>query len=243
MKRNARVALALGALTLVTGVPAYLLLDHFRLLPVALKDRPWPQAALGLVMIGAIVVFARRCTEARERRIAFSAAALGAISIASLSGVASATYALPPSELPTGKRLPDFSLRDETGRTVTLASSSGSPAVLIFFRGAFCAYCRKELARLSEQAPAFMAHGVRIFGISADPPDIASDLKKTLGIPFGLLSDDEQRLAVELCGVNAHCEVIVDQHGVVRWVGLNDSWRTKLRPEVLFEAAYRSDAL
>jgi peroxiredoxin len=88
-----------------------------------------------------------------------------------------------------------------------------------------------------------MAHGVRVFAVSADPPDVASGLKAELGIPFHLLSDDEQRLAVDLCGVNAHCEIIADRQGVVRWVGLNDNWRAKLRPEAVFQAAYRSDNL
>lgn len=233
--------MVLGALTLVAGAPAYLVLDHFRLLPVALKDRPWPQVVLGLVMIGVIIALARRSTDRGERRVAISAAVLGTISIGSLSGAASAAYSLPRSELPIGRRLPDLPLIDEAGRPVSLASFRGNPLVLIFYRGAFCAYCRKELVRLSEQAPPFMAHGVRIVAISADPPDVAHELKSTLGIAFRLLTDEDQRLAVDICGVNAHCEVIADEGGIVRWVGLNDNWRTKLRPDVIFQAAYRAD--
>lgn len=92
---------------------------------------------------------------------------------------------------------------------------------------------------MAEQAPAYVARGVRVVAVSADPPDVARDLKSTLGVPFHFLSDEEQRLTIELCGVNAHCEIIADGGGIVRWGGLSDNWRERLRPELVLQAAYR----
>lgn len=149
--------------------------------------------------------------------------------------------ALPASspEVAVGRPLPDAALTDELGRPVALASLRGSPAVLVFFRGTLCVACRAEVAKFAERAPPFIAGGVHIVGISADPPEVAAEWKRTERIPFPLLSDPHRTLAEGLCGQNGHCIVLVDPGGVVRWGALNDYWRGAPGPDVVLRAAAR----
>lgn len=119
------------------AAPGYVALDRFRLLAPTLRDRPWPLAVLALALAAAGAVVALRGAVARGRAVALSCATVGLLSVVSLFGAASARYALPPSDLPTGRALPDVSLPDDANRPVALASLRGSPTVLVFYRGAF----------------------------------------------------------------------------------------------------------
>jgi peroxiredoxin len=138
-----------------------------------------------------------------------------------------------------GRALPDTALTDELGHPVALATFRGSPLVLVFFRGALCVACRAEVTKFAERAPPFIAEGVRIVGISADPPETSARWKQTERIPFPLLSDSRRTLTESICGQNGHCVVLVDSAGVVRWGALNDYWRGAPRPEVVLRAAAR----
>jgi len=176
-------------------------------------------------------------------RVAFVVAA-----VAIAGGLMLVIYArgrpLPASspEVAVGRALPDAALADELGRPVALASLRGSPLVLVFFRGALCVACRAEVAKFAERAPPFIAEGVRVVGISADPPEVSAEWKRTERIPFPLLSDPRRTLTERICGQNGHCVVLVDPGGVVRWGALNDYWRGAPGPEVVLRAAARLGA-
>jgi peroxiredoxin len=128
---------------------------------------------------------------------------------------------------------------DDAGRAVPLSSLRGHPTVLVFYRGALCVACRAQLAALAEHAHPFLDAGVRVFGVSADPPGLSAEWKKTLSLPFSLLTDDRQGIAQTLCSARAHCLVLVDRGGVVRWGALNDYWRGAEPAVAVLLAAYR----
>ena len=69
-----------------------------------------------------------------------------------------------------GQDAPDFTLRDENGAEVSLASLRGSNVVLIFFHSAFSAMCTKELHQTTELADRYGDAGAEVFGISVDSP-------------------------------------------------------------------------
>jgi peroxiredoxin len=97
--------------------------------------------------------------------------------------------------------------------------------------------------RLSE----FEAHGVRVVGISVDPPEINRRQSKKLGYTFTLLSDPEAKVirrydvlhrgaGPRRADIARPAEFLIDADGVVRWVNLTDNIAVRARPEQALEA-------
>ncbi|MCA9665473.1 MAG: peroxiredoxin family protein [Myxococcales bacterium] len=85
---------------------------------------------------------------------------------------------------------PDFTLTDESELPVKLADLTGSGhAVLVFYRGHFCPWCRSQLSKLNAMFARFKAAGARLAGISADSLAHCAQLRKKLSLRFPLLSD------------------------------------------------------
>jgi peroxiredoxin len=231
-----------AATALVAGLPTYLLIEHFRLWPPALRDRPWPLEALVALSVLGAARAALGVSEKRSRRLALAGAIAAGLSFVVLVAFAHVVLqALPDAapEVAVGRALPNVSLRDEHGRPFALASLAGRPTVIFFYRGGWCPSCRSQLIKLAHETGPFLANGVRVLGISPDPPEVSAKWQRELGVKFPLLSDEEQRLAEELCGARAHCLLLVDPGGFVRWGALRDNWRTSVRPEAVLQAAYR----
>ena len=107
-------------------------------------------------------------------------------------------FALPPSPPGGGFRLaPDFDLPDHAGGAFHLAgelaklrdASVGRAVVVVFFRGHWCPYCRRYLAKLQEHLPRLRAAGAHLVAISPEPPGTSRALAAELGLSFPLLSD------------------------------------------------------
>jgi peroxiredoxin 2/4 len=97
--------------------------------------------------------------------------------------------------------------------------------------------------RLSE----FDARGIRVVGISVDPPEVNRRQAQKLGYIFPLLSDPEtqiiRRYYVLHPGVGPKgadiarpAEFLLDSNGVVRWVNLTENIAVRARPEQVLEA-------
>jgi peroxiredoxin len=241
------VKFSLGPLLLATaaillGTPSYLFLERWTRASPALLHRPWPRWIAEAALALSSIAVALRAGKRARRRVA-----LGALGVALASGgglAAATTRDLPaaPSAIALGQPLPDMTLVDELGRSIPLASLRGHPAVLVFYRGALCVACRAQLSALSERASSFIAEGVRVFGISADPPSVSAEWKKEMKLPFSLLSDPPQRLVQSTCSARAHCLLLIDPEGKVRWGALNDYWRGSESAESVLLAAYRLGA-
>ena len=100
--------------------------------------------------------------------------------------------------------------------------------------------------RLSE----FDARGIRVVGISVDPPEINRRQSQKLGYTFPFLSDSKaeviRRYDVLHAGagpkgadVARPAEFLVDSNGIVRWVNLTENIAVRARPEQVFEALYQ----
>lgn len=87
---------------------------------------------------------------------------------------------------------PDFALPDQSGRTVTLSGHLGSRCgILIFYRGHWCPYCRRYLAKLGRAQPQFAQRGAALVAISPEPCATSAALVADLKLPFPLLSDSD----------------------------------------------------
>jgi peroxiredoxin len=177
-----------------------------------------------------------------ERRLMVACTVTGAISLTALIASARvARFALGESahEIKLGHPLPHAIVKDEQGRLVELSSLAGRPMLLIFYRGGWCPSCRAQLTALLPEVVRYLNQGVRVVGVSPDSPEISLRWSRELGLPFQLLSDESQRLAPDLCGGSAHCQLLVDKQGVVRWGALTDNWRVNAPPAAILQAAYR----
>jgi peroxiredoxin len=238
MQRASVAPVLAGAAAVLLGAPAYMALGRF-VTPVWLLDRPWPLA----VSIGALLLFCLhatlRASAGRARRIALGATVAAVSSLLALHVVSRQPMPPPSPDVALGRPLPDVTLTDDAGRAVSLPALRGHPTVLVFYRGALCVACRAQLAALAEHAGPFIARGVRVFGVSADPPGLSAEWRKTLSLPFSLLTDDRQGIAQTLCSARAHCLLLVDPDGIVRWGALNDYWRGAEPASAVLLAAYR----
>ena len=97
--------------------------------------------------------------------------------------------------------------------------------------------------RLSE----FEARGVRVVGISVDPPEVNRRHSQKRGYTFSLLSDPDARVIRRYevlhpgagpkgSDVARPAEFLLDSNGIVRWVNLTENIAVRARPEQVLEA-------
>ena len=97
--------------------------------------------------------------------------------------------------------------------------------------------------RLSE----FDARGVRVVGISVDPPDINQRQSQKRGYTFPLLSDPNAKVIGRYDvlhpgagpkggDIARPAEFLLDSNGIVRWVNLTENIAVRARPEQVLEA-------
>ena len=140
--------------------------------------------------------------------------------------------------LRAGQKAPEFSARDQFGKTQTLDTLRGSKGtVLLFYRSAdWCPYCKGQLIQLQAAKERFEKQGIKLAGISYDRVEILKYFSDRRKIDFPLLSDSDSKiirmyqvLNSEAIGPNAGMArpgyFFIDPEGMIR--------------EKFFEAKYR----
>lgn len=94
------------------------------------------------------------------------------------------------SALNVGAKMPEFSLNDASGKTVSSADllKEGN-LVLVFYRGAWCPYCNLYLRGLQRHLADFKANGGTLVAISGENPDNSLSVEKKNNLEFKVLSD------------------------------------------------------
>jgi peroxiredoxin len=103
------------------------------------------------------------------------------------------------------------------------------------------------LRSFQQRLPEFEARGIRLVGISVDPPEINRRLSQKRGYTFPLLSDPNakviRRYDVLHPGAGPKggdiarpAEFLLDSNGIVRWANLTDNIAVRARPEQALEA-------
>jgi peroxiredoxin Q/BCP len=97
--------------------------------------------------------------------------------------------------LDVGAVAPEFSLPDQDGETVSLASFRGRRVVVYFYPRADTPGCTTEACSFRDAADEFAERDVAVLGVSDDPvPDLAA-FAGTYDLPFRLLSDETGEVA------------------------------------------------
>ena len=98
-----------------------------------------------------------------------------------------------------------------------------------------------------QRLPEFEARGVRVVGISVDPPDINQRQSQKRGYTFPLLSDPKTKIIRRYdvlhpgagpkgVDIARPAEFLLDSNGIVRWVNLTENIAVRARPEQVLEA-------
>jgi peroxiredoxin len=93
----------------------------------------------------------------------------------------------------------------------------------------------------------FDARGIRIVGISVDPPEINRRQSQKLGYSFPLLSDPKAEVIRRYdvlhpgagpkgADIARPAEFLIDSSGMVRWVNLTENIAVRARPEQVLDA-------
>jgi peroxiredoxin len=113
-----------------------------------------------------------------------------ALSVALFIGVVS-LHAQDPKGLNVNDTAPDFSAKDQDGKTITLKDQLKNGAVvLVFYRGQWCPYCNKQLKKLEDSMSLVTQKGAALIAIS---PETSENITKTIEktkVTYPILHDE-----------------------------------------------------
>lgn len=166
-----------------------------------------------------------------------------------------------------GEELPDAGLLDAHGQPTTLRGTlAGRPAVIVFYRGAWCPYCNLALRTYqSELVGPLAQRGAALVAISPQKPDgsltmqqsneltftVLSDAGNTLAGRLGILTEpteaakaSQAALGLDVAALNADgaavipmpTTVIVDTSGTIRWIDVHPNYVSRSEPAEILAA-------
>jgi len=125
-----------------------------------------------------------------------------------------------------GQTVPDFTLKNQHGESITLSSYRGrSNVALVFYPFAFSRVCTGELCEIRDSLADFATASAEVLAISCDHFFSLRAYAEADGFTFSLLSDfwphGEVSRALgqfdEKAGCSARATMIIDRDGVLRW--------------------------
>ena len=129
-----------------------------------------------------------------------------------------------------GVPAPDFTLKDQDGRPVTLSGYlNAKDVLLVFFPLAFTGVCQRELDEIQSHLADYVNDGTQTLAISVGPPPTHKVWAKQSGFTFPVLSDfwphGEVARAYGVfngdAGFANRGTFVIDRAGVVRFAEMN----------------------
>lgn len=130
-----------------------------------------------------------------------------------------------------GRKAPDFTLPDHSGREVSLSDFAGRRLLIVFYPLDFSPTCSDQLTLYGAIAGELEAAGVELVGISVDSAFAHAAFREKLGIENTLLADFHPKGEVARAfdawidgyGTSNRSLVLIDGDGVVEWVYETDT--------------------
>jgi peroxiredoxin len=143
-----------------------------------------------------------------------------------------------------GEPAPEFTLRDQDGKDVSLADFKGRKVLIVFYPFDFSSVCTDQLTAYQEIKPALAEQNVEMVGISIDHSFAHKAFQEKLGIDTTLLADFEPKgevaraygSYVDKVGMANRTLVLVDEDGVVEWAHESPSLGEMPAPQVILDA-------
>ncbi len=102
--------------------------------------------------------------------------------------------------LKAGDKAPDFRLKNEEGKEVSLKDFKGKRVLLYFYPRANTPGCTTEACEFRDLRPKFEKEDVVILGVSGDPEKALASFKAKQKLNFPLLGDPDHKM-IEAYGV------------------------------------------
>jgi peroxiredoxin len=100
-----------------------------------------------------------------------------------------------PQGLKAGEKAPDFTLKEENGKNISLNELlKTGQVVLVFYRGQWCPHCNKHLSRLNDSLQLIKEKGAIVLAIT---PEVQENINKTITktkAVFPVLFDDGMKV-------------------------------------------------
>ena len=93
------------------------------------------------------------------------------------------------ARLEPGDKAPDFSLPDDTGRTVSLSDFAGRKVIVYFYPAAMTPGCTTQACDFSESLDSLKRDGYDVVGVSKDAPAKLAKFRERDHLTLPLLSD------------------------------------------------------
>jgi len=91
-----------------------------------------------------------------------------------------------------------WALKDQTGKVVKSTDHAGKTYLLWYYPKALTSGCTREGCELRDNFAAFQKAAVVVLGVSFDEPGKNAEFVAKNSFPFGLLSDSDKALAVQV---------------------------------------------
>ncbi len=100
-----------------------------------------------------------------------------------------------PVGLRVNDKAPDFTAKDQNGKTISLNDElKNGKVVLIFYRGQWCPYCNKELKSIEDSLSLITSRGAVLLAVTPElPENISKTINKT-GASYSIISDDDLKI-------------------------------------------------
>jgi peroxiredoxin len=142
-----------------------------------------------------------------------------------------------------GSTAPDFTLRDQDGRKVSLADFRGQTVVLVFYPADFSPVCTDQLSIYQEVLDQLEERGTEIIGISVDGSFCHKAFRDHHNLTIPLLADFHPKGDVcraygvwtEDYGVASRALVMVGPEGDIRWTHMSAPLEVP-GPNLIFDA-------
>jgi peroxiredoxin Q/BCP len=98
------------------------------------------------------------------------------------------------NKLEVNKKVADFTLQTDEGKTVSLSDYAGKPVVLFFYPKANTPGCTIEACGFRDQFKKLEAAGAVVLGISRDTVKAQANFKAKYELPYTLLADVDEKV-------------------------------------------------
>ncbi len=93
-----------------------------------------------------------------------------------------------------GKKVTNFKLQDQNGKTISLSDYKGKNVVLYFYPKDNTSGCTKEACNFRDEFPKFKDINAVILGVSPDSVESHKKFAEKYDLPFTLLSDEKKEV-------------------------------------------------
>ena len=96
-----------------------------------------------------------------------------------------------------GDKAPDFTAKDQNGKTISLSDFKGKNVILYFYPKDDTPGCTAEACSFRDNYQSLLSKGFAVIGISTDTEKSHKKFEKKYSLPFPLIADPDRKIVEE----------------------------------------------